>query len=242
MRVAGNTIFEVTSMKGKMNFIAGILLGMFLITGTGAAATAIETVTASRSTNTIYVDGKQVTLDAYNINGRNYVMLRDVGKAVGFNVFWDGAVQIDSSAPYSGLPPEAPSADLDTARADLIQLINQTRSDYGVPALATNQALMDAAQDCSDKQFTWHHNKEECEAVVAHGYPYGFGSNLTVFTGVATSDIAKKAVENWVNSPGHLETMLDPNVDCIGVGVTDDGVRTFCYMFVGNPNTNNPYG
>lgn len=58
-------------MKGKVNFIAGLLLGMILITGTGAAATAIETVTASKSTNAIYVDGKQVTLEAYYINGSN---------------------------------------------------------------------------------------------------------------------------------------------------------------------------
>lgn len=66
---------------------------------------------------------------------------------VGFNVYWDGAVQIDSNSPYTGMPPEAPSADLDTVRADMIRLINQTRRDHGVPALATNQALMDAAQE-----------------------------------------------------------------------------------------------
>ena len=42
------------------------------------------------------------------------------------------------------------------------------------------------------------------------GYPYGFRSNITVFTGAAVSDIPQQAVENWVNSPGHLQAMLAP--------------------------------
>ncbi|MCI7281430.1 MAG: hypothetical protein MR525_03905 [Dysosmobacter sp.] len=46
---------------------------------------------------------------------------------------------------------------------------------------------------------------------------------------------------NWENSPGHLATMIDPNGDAVGVGVTIDSGRAFCYMFVGNPTANNPY-
>ena len=71
------------------------------------------------------------------------------------------------------------------------------------------------------------------------GYPYGFGDNLTVFTG--TADAAQHAVDNWINSPGHFETMIDSRCDCIGVGVTQyDGI-TYCYMFVGIPNSVNFY-
>ena len=48
-------------------------------------------------------------------------------------------------------------------------------------------------------------------------------------------------LENWISSPGHFETMIDPDGDSIGVGVTErDGV-TYCYLFVGCPNTHNPY-
>ena len=64
------------------------------------------------------------------------------------------------------------------------------------------------------------------------GYPYGFGDNLTVFTG--TADAAQHAIDNWINSPGHFQTMIDPRCDCIGVGVTQyDGI-TYCYMFANN--------
>ena len=35
--------------------------------------------------------------------------------------------------------------------------------------------------------------------------------------------------------------MIDPRCDCIGVGVTQyDGI-TYCYMFVGIPNSVNSY-
>ena len=126
-------------MKGKVNFIAGLLLGIILVTGTGAAAT--EAVTATRTTTPFYVDGVPVTMAAYNINGNNYVMLRDIGAAVGFNVYWDGNVQIDSSAPYTGKPtvPAVPEADLESVRLEMIKLINETRRDHGAPMLATDQ-------------------------------------------------------------------------------------------------------
>lgn len=72
-------------------------------------------------------------------------------------------------------------------------------------------------------------------------YPHGFGSNLTVFTVTTPDRIPEKAVSNWENSPGHLATMIDPNCDTVGVGVTIDNGRAFCYMFVGNPTAHNPY-
>ena len=124
-------------------------------------------------------------------------------------------------------------------RQEMIRLINQTRAANGVPELPVSEALMSAAQTCSDRRYTWHHAPEESQAAVDAGYPCGFGSNLTVFTG--TADAAQRAVDNWINSPGHFETMVDPRCDCIGVGVTQyDGI-TYCYMFVGIPNSVNFY-
>ena len=124
-------------------------------------------------------------------------------------------------------------------RQEMIRLINQTRKVNGVPELPVNEALMNAAQTCSNRRYTWHHAPEEGQAAADAGYPYGFGDNLTVFTG--TADAAQRAVDNWINSPGHFETMIDSRCDCIGVGVTQyDGI-TYCYMFVGIPNSVNFY-
>ena len=124
-------------------------------------------------------------------------------------------------------------------RQEMIRLINQTRKVNGVSELSVNEALMNAAQVCSNRRYTWHHAPEEGQAAAEAGYPYGFGDNLTMFTG--TVDAAQCAVDNWINSPSHFETMIDPRCDCIGVGVTQyDGI-TYCYMFVGIPNSVNFY-
>ena len=150
---------------------------------------------------------------------------------------------VGSAAPAA---PEAPASGNSASltdnleiRQEMIRLINQIRKDNGVSELPVNEALMNAAQACSNRRYTWHHAPEESKAAVDADYPYGFGDNLTVFTG--TDNAAKRAVDNWINSPGHFETMIDPRCDCIGVGVAQyDGI-TYCYMFVGIPNSVNFY-
>ena len=147
------------------------------------------------------------------------------------------AVSTTPETPASG--DSANLTDNMEIRQEIIQLINQTRKANGVSELPVSEALMNAAQACSNCRYTWHHAPEEGQAAAEAGYPYGFGDNLTVFTG--TVDAAQRAVDNWINSPGHFETMIDPRCDCIGVGVTQyDGI-TYCYMFVGIPNSVNFY-
>ena len=90
-------------MKRISSFIAGLLVGAMLFGG--GAVYAASGVLAERSAQAVYVDGRRVDLEAYLIDGANYVKLRDIGQAVDFNVFWDGAVQIESGAPYTGEAP-----------------------------------------------------------------------------------------------------------------------------------------
>ena len=86
----------------------GILAGIAL---SGPAAQAAASLTATPSSQPIYVNGQQVSMTAYAIGGNNYVKLRDVGKAVGFNVYFDGsAVQIESDKPYTGEAPASQNA------------------------------------------------------------------------------------------------------------------------------------
>lgn len=312
--------------------LTGLALGAALTGGVIAAG-----ITAEPAWSPIYVDGQQVQMTAYNILGNNYVKLRDIGQAVGFNVYYQNGVQVDSSAPYTGeAPAQAPvkeairvssykgsvlkvgdrsgliigpsgrtytvtsgnpevvaienvsgnwvavtkaagsavitvsdgsggtgsltlmvegtvenvetpvssgtdlNANMD-ARQEMIRLINQVRRENGVLELAANTALMDAAQDHSTRQYSDHHIREECETALAHGYPYGFGSNLTAFTSVDLTEIPQRAVDNWSNSSGHFQTMVAPYYDSIGVGITIADGWAYCYMFVGDPNSHNAY-
>lgn len=87
-------------MKGKLSFAAGLVAGAVLFGGGTALAASIL---AEPSTQSFFVDGKQAHIEAYAINGRNYIQLRDIGRAVDFGVVYDGAtnsVHIDSAVPY----------------------------------------------------------------------------------------------------------------------------------------------
>lgn len=93
------------------SFAAGFLTCLLLagITTTAYAAG----IMAERSHHRIVVDGKEAQMEAYVINGNNYVQLRDIGKAVGFEVYWDsdnGCVQVESGKPYTGTAPQQTAA------------------------------------------------------------------------------------------------------------------------------------
>ena len=94
--------------KQVLTMFTGLFIGAII---TGGASAYAAGILAERSNHRIFVDGQEVQMEAYGIAGHNYVKLRDIGKAVGFNVFWDadsGCVQIETGAPYTG---EAPSAE-----------------------------------------------------------------------------------------------------------------------------------
>lgn len=90
--------------KSVALLLTGAVLGVSLVSP--AAHAAAEFFQAQRTPHPIYVDGKQVQMETYAIDGHNYVKLRDIGQAVGFEVYWDGAAaQIISGQPYTGQPP-----------------------------------------------------------------------------------------------------------------------------------------
>ena len=92
------------------NFLTGLVVGSLVFGGTTAYAAGIL---AERSTNRIFVDGQEVQIKAYTIHDNNFMQLRDIGKAAGFNVYWnaeDGSVQIETDKPYTGEAPTQASA------------------------------------------------------------------------------------------------------------------------------------
>ena len=89
-------------MKKIGLFVSGLLVGVMLFGGGVAYASGIL---AELSSSRVFVDGEEVQLEAYEINGSNYVKLRDLGQAVGFNVYYDGDVQVQTGVPYTGEAP-----------------------------------------------------------------------------------------------------------------------------------------
>ena len=106
--------------KDLVLLTAGILTGAALA---APLAQAAETLAALPSTQRFYVDGEQVDLEAYAINGHNYVQLRDIGRAADFAVAYDAAtnsVWVDTAAPYVE-ESAAPAVPEDTASAPVTQ-------------------------------------------------------------------------------------------------------------------------
>ena len=223
-------------MKKSLYLIAGILIGITLFGGSSVLAAGI---TAERSTNRIYVDGQEVRLTAYNINGNNYVMLRDVGKTVGFEVYWDGdakCVQVESGKPYTGEAPEKSAeakpveqpaqTDVAAAKQDIIDRTNALRRTKGIAALRVNDKLMQAAQIRADEI--------AASGVYSHTRPDGRKSNTVTnskYTGENIHSVSElyleqqhktlseAVVELWSNSKAHADNMMSTRYGEIGVGL-----------------------
>jgi|GEM_PF-683926 len=95
--------FEVTwdGTKNAINLIRG---KSYTVAGGELAAGDGKAKTPTLSTSKIYIDGTEVQLTAYNINGNNYFKLRDVMQKFNVGVGWDGAtstITIDTKIDYT---------------------------------------------------------------------------------------------------------------------------------------------
>ena len=95
--------FEVTwdGAKNAINLIRG---KSYTVSGGELAAGDGKAKTPTLSTSKIYIDGTEVQLTAYNINGNNYFKLRDVMQKFNVGVGWDGAtstITIDTKIDYT---------------------------------------------------------------------------------------------------------------------------------------------
>ncbi|WEK54176.1 MAG: hypothetical protein P0Y55_16700 [Candidatus Cohnella colombiensis] len=76
------------------------------IGGEMALSTGKRTKSAILSTSKVYLDGKEVKLTAYTIDGNNYFKLRDIGSTFDFYVGWDGIYNIIEIETTFGYIPE----------------------------------------------------------------------------------------------------------------------------------------
>lgn len=233
-------------MKKILYLLIGLALGFAL---GSPAAQAIEGILAQRCTSPILLNGAPIEIEAYNINGHNYFKLRDIGKAVGFNVYWnaeDRTVQIETGQPYTGEAPirtedvesdlqsgpNASTVDVDAMKRDIVERTNALRTERGIASLTTNDKLMQAAQVRADEM--------AANSVYSHTRPDGrkyttvtdckyVGENIHRIADWALQDktVSEAAVWSWNRSAGHQDNLLDRTYAGLGVGlargVNDDG-------------------
>ena len=225
-------------MKNIGLILCGLVLGLTL---SSPAARAVGSLKVTLSTNRILVDGKEVRLTAYNINGNNYVMLRDVGKTVGFEVYWDGdtkCVQIESDKPYTGEAPvkagtsepasqpevTTPADEVAVAKQDIVDRTNALRRAKGIAALSVNDKLMQAAQVRANEMAThtvYSHTRPDGRKFnTATDCPY-MAENIHRIADWTMSNqtLAERAVADWSASTTHNKNMVNPKLSEIGVGL-----------------------
>lgn len=226
--------------KKSTQFILGVVVGAVLFGAVIPSAAA--NIMAELSSNVFYVDGEPVDMTAYQIAGHNYVRLRDIGKAVGFNVFWDNAVMIETGTAYTGLSPEVyadempptiqtpeqmmENVDVEVIRQDIVERTNQLRSENGLPALRVDEMLVKAAQVRADEM--------AATSIYSHIRPDGRGrvtvtdspyttENINIVSAYLLedpeTDLARITMEDWSASKTHLDGMLDSVRSAIGVGI-----------------------
>ena len=223
------------------SFAAGFLTCLLLA---GVTTTAYAAgIVAERSHHRVVVDGKEAQMEAYVINGSNYVRLRDIGKAVGFEVYWDGdakCVQVESGKPYTGIAPvkaetsepasqpevTRPADDVDAMKQDIVDRTNALRRENGVAVLRVNDKLMQAAQVRADEMAASsvysHTRPDGRKYITVTDCPY-IGENICqmplIYLTQQKTTLPERVVLLWSNSSGHRKNMTNAQYGEIGIGL-----------------------
>ena len=219
--------------------LCGLVMGLAL---SAPAAQAVESLKATLSTNRILVDGQETHMTAYTINGNNYVKLREMGKAVGFEVYWDSdakCVQVKSGIPYTGeapakTEPDKPEsqpeptapADVDAMKQDIVDRTNALRKENGIAALTTSDKLMQAAQVRADEMAAsgaYSHTRPDGRKYTTVTDCKYVGENICqmplIYLVQQKATLPEQAVLLWSNSDGHRKNMTNADYGEIGVGL-----------------------
>ena len=225
--------------KQILTMFTGLFIGAII---TGGASAYAAGILAERSNHRIFVDGQEVQMEAYGIAGHNYVKLRDIGKAVGFNVFWDadsGCVQIETNVPYTGEAPteletDNPASqpevtapiDADTMKQDIVDRTNALRKESGIAALTTSDKLMQAAQVRADEMAAsgaYSHTRPDGRKYVTVTDCQYVGENIHCLEEWALKEksLPETVMWAWAASAGHLKNMTNSRYGSIGVGLAE---------------------
>lgn len=150
----------------------------------------------------------------------------------------DDAEDADDSAPESEEPEESDGDDPDPLiqlAAETVRLTNEARQDNGCQPVEENGQLAAAAQghsqDMADNGFFDHLSPDGSNFVdraAQAGYDAAMSENIA-----AGQDSAEATFEDWMDSEGHRENILNCEAKAVGVGVGEasDGTLYWTQKF-----------
>lgn len=118
-------------------------------------------------------------------------------------------------------------ADAESWRATILLLVNQERSRRGLNTLAYSEALEAQAEQYACEMISYdffaHENPVTGSTLPDRALEFGYdyqiiGENLAA--GQPTPD---RAMDDWMNSPGHAANILQPSFVELGIGIRTGG-------------------
>lgn len=145
------------------------------------------------------------------------------------------ACEVDSAIAPTPSPTAAPSelaqADpaMDAIEQAVFDQINAHRQSIGLEPLVSNPAVVAQAREHSQRmaavsQLSHDGFENRVEAIASTLSYRSAGENVASNQGFA--DPAARAVQGWLNSPGHRQN-IEGNFDVTGIGVTQAGDGTY---------------
>lgn len=128
--------------------------------------------------------------------------------------------------------------------AHIFELLNELRSEVGVPTLAKNESLKLAAdQRALETETLFEHKRPDGREPFTvleeepHIYPYLWaGENLAMATYFSNEEYMADFIFNgWKESQGHYENMVNPNFEEVGIGIHYDGDILYATQLFGTP-------
>lgn len=141
-----------------------------------------------------------------------------------------GVLSVPAAAHTAAVVSPAAASSLESSHADtILAKVNELRAAYGLAPLTRYVELDAVAQDWSEtmsRTGTFEHRAG------FGAYPAGWGvaaENIASSYGVSDSDAGLQLFEQWRKSPGHLENMLRPDINSIGIGVSYNASNGWWY-------------
>jgi uncharacterized protein YkwD len=154
------------------------------------------------------------------------------------------AKEYGDGAPEPEPVPRAAITHLEDVEEMIFALTNRVRQEYRLAPLRRDPALRDIAREHSDdmilRRFFAHVNPDGHDAAYriasahrrliggvgeniwryASTLEYDDGRRVPAYIKMSSQEIAEKAVDSWMHSPGHRENILRPQFTHLGVGVS----------------------
>ena len=203
---------------------------------TGKANGTVEDVIAALDA----MKGAPVDAVSFDDNPVNMFWANELRKALGQEVT-SGGDSMDGNAGNSSSSTTVTDEMLRTWELQMIDRVNEERRKAGVPELETDQNLMKRAQwwakhlTTEFRHTTWDEIEEFADSIGVSANDIAGGENITGagrLTGIGY-DPMTLAMNNFMNSEGHRNTILNSDWTHVGIGfaVSDDGIIWCCQNF-----------